>query len=74
MSTEAWHRRHAVQIVAALPDDVEDALTVLSLARVLVMGFLAGQAGLGSQPLDEALERDLGNVVSLSSATSGSNR
>lgn len=71
MSTEAWHRRHALQIVAALPEDVEDALSVLSLARVLVMGFLATET---PQRPEEALERDLGNVVSLSSATSGNNR
>ena len=38
----AWHRRHAIQIAAALPDTVEDALLVLELARQLVEGFLSG--------------------------------
>ncbi len=39
---EQWQRRHAIQIAAALPDDVTDALQVLELARELVAGFLAG--------------------------------
>jgi hypothetical protein len=71
MSTEAWHRRHAIQIAAALPETAEDALIVLDLARELVTEFLAGKP---PQRPDLALERDLGNVVSLSSATSGANR
>ena len=66
---ESWHRRHAVQIVAALPEDLDDALIVLDLARALVETFLAK-----TQPADLALERDRvrGAVVSLSSAISGS--
>ncbi|MGX1322691.1 hypothetical protein ACVIW2_001449 [Bradyrhizobium huanghuaihaiense] len=36
------HRRHAIQMVAALPNDPEDALIVLQLARELVTVFLAG--------------------------------
>ena len=71
MVTEAWHRRHAIQIAAALPETVEDALIVLELAHRLVTGFLAGDV---PQAPDLALERDRGNVVSLSSATSGNNR
>lgn len=42
MKEEPWHRRHAVQIVSALPDDSDDALAVLRLAVQLVAGFLAG--------------------------------
>ncbi|SFH82101.1 hypothetical protein [Bradyrhizobium sp. cf659] len=42
MKEELWHRRHAVQIVSALPEDPEDALAVLRLAMQLVTGFLAG--------------------------------
>lgn len=39
-----WHRRHAIQIVAQLPEGTQDALMVLELARELVEGFLqAGQ-------------------------------
>lgn len=71
MNADTWHRRHAIQIVAALPENVDDALTVLSLARVLIVGFMAGDA---AQRPEEALERDLGKVVSLSSATNGSSR
>jgi hypothetical protein len=35
-----WHRRHAIQIVAQLPEGTQDALMVLELARELVEGFL----------------------------------
>jgi hypothetical protein len=38
-----WHRRHAIQIAAALPETSEDALLVLDLARKLVEGFLSGE-------------------------------
>jgi hypothetical protein len=65
------HRRHAVQIVSALPESTEDALMVLDLARQLVEGFLAGN----QRPVLVA-ERDLGDrdrVVSLSSASKGAN-
>ena len=34
------HRRHAIQVVAALPEEAEDALLVLELARQLVTTFL----------------------------------
>lgn len=37
---ESWQRRHAVQIVAQLPEDAKDALRVLELARELVETFL----------------------------------
>jgi hypothetical protein len=39
----SWHRRHAVQIVAALPETTADALIVLELARQLVEQFLGGK-------------------------------
>jgi hypothetical protein len=70
MTSEAWQRRHAIQIAAALPENVEDALIVLDLARELVKGFLAGEA----QRPALVLERERGAVVSLSSASSGNNR
>lgn len=41
MTENSWHRRHAVQIAAALPDDPEEALLVLRLAEHLVRTFLA---------------------------------
>ena len=34
------HRRHAIQVVAALPEDCADSLVILDLARELVVGFL----------------------------------
>lgn len=37
----AWHRRHAVQLAAQLPDNTEDGLIILRLAQELVTGFLA---------------------------------
>lgn len=40
MQIEAWHRRHAIQIAAALPETVEDAMIVLELARQIVEEFL----------------------------------
>lgn len=40
---ELWHRRHAIQIVAQLPEVVEDAILVLEAARELVEGFLTDQ-------------------------------
>lgn len=69
MHIEAWHRRHAIQIAAALPETREDALAVLELARELVETFLCPL-----QRAAEPLERDRGTVVSLSSATSGASR
>ena len=38
---ENWQRRHAIQIVAQLPEGTEDALKVPELARELVEGFLS---------------------------------
>ncbi len=64
---EAWQRRHAIQIAAALPETREDALAVLELARDLVESFLYA-------PQRPPLERDRGVVISLSSATNGANR
>lgn len=71
MNTDGWARRHAVQIVSALPEDVEEALLVLELARELITGFMSGKV---LQPLALAPDRDRGRVVSLSSATNGANR
>jgi hypothetical protein len=36
-----WRRRHAIQIVAQLPEGIDDALEVLELAKELVRGFLS---------------------------------
>jgi hypothetical protein len=41
MKEHLGHRRHAIQIVCALPENEEDALIVLRLATDLVTGFLA---------------------------------
>lgn len=35
-----WQRRHAIQIVAQLPEGTQDALMVLELAREVVETFL----------------------------------
>jgi len=32
---EPWHRRHAIQLAAQLPDNQEDALIVLRFERAL---------------------------------------
>jgi hypothetical protein len=67
MSSDAWHRRHAIQIAAALPETPEDALLVLDLARQLVEGFLSG----GTPRPERGPDRERGAVVSLSSANKG---
>lgn len=38
---ELWHKRHALNLVAQLPEAVEDALQILDLARKLIDEFLA---------------------------------
>jgi len=48
-----WRRRHAIQIVAQLPEGIDDALMVLELARELVEGFLA--EGQDRKPLAEVV-------------------
>ena len=40
MKIEPRHRRHAIQVVASLPEESADALLVLELARQLVTTFL----------------------------------
>ncbi len=42
MPHKNWQRRHAIQIVAQLPDNPRDAIQVLELAKQLVEGFLVG--------------------------------
>jgi hypothetical protein len=57
MHTESWHRRQAVALAAALPDDPEDAEIVLQLALELLetfirKGYLAGgECNRASRPL-----------------------
>lgn len=69
MTIEAWHKRHAIQAVAALPEDSADALIVLELATKLVQSFL-----LDNQPPIINLDRERGTVISLSSASKGNSR
>lgn len=38
---EHWRRRQALQVAAQLPDEPEEALTVLRHAEALVRSFLA---------------------------------
>ncbi len=42
MQNDAELRRHAIQIVAQLPENQIEALTVLDFCRDLIQGFLAG--------------------------------
>lgn len=46
MPDDAWHRRHAVQIAAQLPENLDDAIRVLDLTRQLVEAFLTPQPAL----------------------------
>lgn len=41
INKQGWRKRHAIQIVAQLPENPEDALAVLNYARDLVVDFLA---------------------------------
>jgi hypothetical protein len=43
VKSDSWRRRHALQIVAQLPENHDDAIAVLELAKELVNGFLAGE-------------------------------
>jgi len=52
MQDAGWKRRHAVQIAAQLPEDPDDAIAVLELARSLVLNFL-----MEPQPALVAVER-----------------
>lgn len=61
---ENWLRRQAVQIVAQLPEDPNDAVVVLELARNLVEGFLKDP-----QPA-LALERPAGAVLAFPASAS----
>lgn len=68
MSANTSHRMHAIQIVAALPQEPEDALLVLELAKQLVEGFLIEPY---RSPPAPPLDRERGTVVSLSSVNKG---
>jgi hypothetical protein len=37
---ETWHRRHAIQLAAQLPDGIEDARTIVRLIEELISSFL----------------------------------
>lgn len=60
--TLGWHRRHAIHIVSELPEDTQDALTVLRLAIEVVERFLA--------PSQERPEVPLLSVVAASRSRS----
>lgn len=38
--SNSWKRRHAIQIAAQLPEDPQEALAILDLAKLLVQNFL----------------------------------
>ncbi len=38
---EQWHRRHAIQLAAQLPDGIEDARIIVRLVGELICDFLA---------------------------------
>lgn len=52
---EQWHKRHALNVVSQLPENVCDALTILECAKELVENFLGATietpaAALGGAP------------------------
>ncbi len=50
---QGWRKRHAIQIVAQLPENTQDALMVLDLARELVERFLVDAQP--ARPMEVAL-------------------
>lgn len=48
--TDAWRRRHALQIAAQLPDDPRDAYAVLEYVREL-LAFTADRAAIQERAL-----------------------
>jgi hypothetical protein len=62
---EDWLRRQAVQIAAQLPENPDDAIRVLDLAKSLVDGFLRPQ---------ETLSRLAGEVLTFPVSASSSSR
>lgn len=63
--SEEWLRRQAVQITAQLPDNPDDALQVLELAKTLVNDFLRPQ---------EARERFPEGVLAFPASAASSSR
>ncbi len=61
-----WLRRQAIQIAAQLPENADDALQVLDLAKSLVSGFL-------KEP-QVPLDRLRGEVVAFPASSSSSSR
>jgi hypothetical protein len=53
------HRRHAIQVVASLPNESNDALIVLELARRLVSTFLQSDAAPARAQIVTLLRDDL---------------
>lgn len=68
-NVQGWHRRAAIQLAAQLPEDIEDALTVLKLTNDLVRQFLAD----GSQRQPAVLSADLVTFPASSSSRCNAN-
>lgn len=54
---QSWHKRHALNIVAQLPDNAQDAALVLTLAQHLFTTFL--------QEAPQSATNGLGKVIAL---------
>jgi len=63
--SQEWLRRQAVQIAAQLPENPDDAIQVLDLAKTLVNSFLRPQ---------EPRERLPGDIVPFPASASSSSR
>lgn len=63
-----WQRRHAIQIVAQLPEGTQDALMVLELAREVVETFL--QADQRRVPVAEVVSFPASAIALRASASS----
>jgi len=50
MRHQAWHKRHAIQLAAQLPENDDDALIVLGLTMRLVVTFMGDDDSVESRP------------------------
>ena len=55
---ESWHRRHAIQLAAQLPDGIEDARTIVRLVEELISRFLLEPEGSSKATLSVVPIRD----------------
>jgi hypothetical protein len=51
MTQQSWHRRHAIQLAAQLPDNIDDARAVIRYLTELLEDFLCRDESPAPAPL-----------------------